>query len=323
MYLSLDIDKSLLLVLPLLDLLVFFLQFYSSTVQAMATVAAARFPVRKTQSPLQKVVHCILHLPVTSVFKAPLLFVVVIIGSTLDALDVIPETPFSDVRNPVNQYFVKFSWAWALLILLPTVLITSILYTAAMDWKMVARHMGRLAVSHAIWYFVTSFFVAVDSAIGTCADETTTERYTCLKSGHRWYGFDISGHVFLLTYCVCVLTEECAGIAAEVWSHYTVLLQEPKVVNKLPEEDLEQLRRWHKKAEWLVKVLELLATVEVVLMAVMMCATALYFHTFVEKLLGYAFGLTSWYLTYRWLYGKPYCPARPEEGILNPLRFLP
>lgn len=286
----------------------------------MATVATAHLPVSK----LQKSFHSILHLPVTSVFKAPLLFVVVIVGSTFDALDVMnQETPLSNVRNPVNQYFVKFSWGWSLLVLVPTALITSVLYTAAMDWKMIGKHMGRLAVSHIIWFVVTSLFVAVDSATGTCADETTTERSACLKGGHRWYGFDISGHVFLLTYCIFVLTEECAGIAAEVWGHYAVLLQEQKVGNKLLKEDLEQLSQWHQKAKWLVRVLEFLATIEVVLMAVMVCATALYFHTFVEKLLGYVFALVSWYLTYRWLYGKPYCPARPEEGVLNPLRFLP
>ena len=219
-----------------------------------------------------------------SLYKAPLLFVVVIIGSTLDALDMSSKTPFSDVRNPVNQYFVTFGWS---LLVLPTILIMSVLYTTAMDWKTVAKHMVHLTVAHIIWYLVTTFFVVVNIVTGTCTDETVTEHYTCLKSGHQWYSLDMSGHVFLLTYYICVLTEECAAIKAEVSNlHYIVLFQEDKVTN------------------WLVKLLELLATVEIILMTMMLCATAFCFHTFVEKLLGYVFGLASWYLTYRWLYGK-------------------
>ena len=275
----------------------------------------------KPQFPMWKLVGY-LHLPVTSVFKAPLLFVVVVIGSIFHELSLSPETPFSDVNNPLNQYFVKISWGWSLIDLLPTVFITAALFTA-LNWKRLLQHMSRLAVSHIIWYTVTRFFVAVDTATGTCADETTTERYTCLKSGQEWYGFDISGHVFLLTYCIYVLSEECDGIKAEIWNRYPILLQEHEIVNKLQlsVEDRELLPLWHKKATWFVKFLELLATAEVILMAVMTSATAFYFHTFVEKLLGYIFGLAAWFLTYRCLYGKPYCPSRPEEGILNPARF--
>ena len=236
---------------------------------------------------LQKVVYFILHLPVTSFFKAPLLFMMVIVGSTFDSWDLSPETPFSDAHNPVNLYFVKFLKGWSLLVL-PGVLILSILYTAAMEWKMVAKHMVHLTMAHIIWYLLTAFFVVVNTVTGMCSDETATEHYTCLKSGHQWYSIDISAQVFLPTYYICVLTEECAAIKEEVRVHYLNI-------------DLFQGR---KVANSLVKLLELLATVEIILMTVMLCATAFYFHNFIENLLGYVFGLSSWYLTYRWLYGK-------------------
>ena len=203
-------------------------------------------------------------------------------------------------------------------------MVTSFLYSG-FNLREVLRHFARLGVAHLIWMSVTSLFVIIDSYTGVCEDnDSILERSDCIKRGHFWSGFDISGHIFLLTYCVFVLTEECANIKLEVWDEYQGVLHfENRVVNKLSDKTKELLPQVHRLVGYFIDKLELLALTEVLLWMVMLTATSLYFHSFTEKILGYAFGLLSWYLTYGLLYGSArYLPCRPEEGLLHPLRHL-
>ncbi len=205
--------------------------------------------------------------------------------------------------------------------LVPTVMFSSFLYTG-MSWNMVLKHFARIGVSHTIWLTLTTSFVLLDEAIGTCSGDDASGRSECLRNGHLWEGFDISGHIFLLTYCILVLTEETAGIRWEVWSLYEDMwMQEHQVVNKMSDERKEQLLILHRLSTWPVSLLELLATAQVILWTVMLTTTSLFFHSVFEKLLGFVLGCLAWYLTYGWLYGRPYTPCKPSEGHLHPGRL--
>lgn len=269
---------------------------------------------------MRKFVCSTLHLPIP--IKAPLLLLLVIFGSLLCSLSLVPESYFSDKNNPYNKYLVKYCWGWTLICVLPSVLFTSFLYSA-LKWRLVVKHFGRVAVAHVIWYTMTNFFVLLDSLVGVCSEETVMGRSDCFRRGHSWIGFDISGHVFLLTYCIYILTEECANIRLEVWQEYNViLLSEHHVVGKLTAKQKQVLPQLHQMASWLIEPLELLATAEILLWTFMVLLTSLYFHSFLEKLLGFALGYMTWYFTYRWLFGRPFMPSKPEEGLLHPMRQL-
>lgn len=279
-------------------------------------------PLVRPKSLMRKIVHSTLHLPVLN--KALLIFAIVLTGSTLCAYDLSPESPFSDRLNPINIYLVKLSWGWTLICILPTVMFTSFLYSG-LNFRVILRHFARLGIAHLIWLTVTTLFIVIDGYTGTCTgDEGILERSVCIKKGHYWLGFDISGHVFLLTYCIYVITEECANIKLEVWYEYSGALHyENRVVDKLTEETKQLLPRMHGLASWVVDKLEILALTEILLWMVMVIATSLYFHTVAEKLLGYVFGFVAWYVTYGVLYGRSrYLPCKPDEGILHPLRHL-
>ena len=250
---------------------------------------------------------------------------VVLLGSTLRVLGINygSTTPLADKRNPFNQIFVKWSWAWTLFCVIPTVLLTSALYTGLNKWAMV-RHMGRVAVAHIIWYLTTSLFERIDSISGECSDSSITSPRACIKQGNNWMGFDISGHVFLLTYCILVLTEETAGIKMEVWDEYnSVLLQQKRVVSKLSEQVMQLLPKLHRLTTFIVSLLELLATAEILLWTFMLCTTSLYFHDFIEKLLGAVIGCGAWYITYSLLNGSgKWAPLAPSDGLLHPVTQL-
>lgn len=267
----------------------------------------------------ERLSNLVIHAPVP--IKAQAILAAVVLGSSLQASGVLPDTLFSDKYNPVNKYLVKFSWFWTCMWMFVTVSITSALYTA-FTFKVVLRHLGRIAVSHVVWYSVTTMIEVLDNLVGECTMEEIISAKACVRSGHKWTGFDISGHIFLLSYCVFIITEEAANIGAEVWQRYNGTLEiERKVLSKSGEELKEWLTNIHRRASCFARALELFALVLVLIWSAMLVSTSLYFHTFVEKLLGLLISVAVWFVTYRVLYGRsPYLPAHPQEGILHPAR---
>ena len=269
----------------------------------------------------RKLIANTLYLPVQT--KAVLLLAVVLLGSLLCAYSVVPESYFSNKHNQLNVFLVKFCWGWTLLCVLPSVLLGAFLYTA-LDWRQVLRHLGRAVVGHVIWLTVTTSFVSLDSYVGECSSVDIEHRSTCLKEGHSWSGFDISGHVFLLTYCMFVITEECQLIRLEVWDQFPVVLDlEHRSKDKLSQDRQQILSKLHELLFRPVQLLESLALAQVLVWFGMVLASVVYFHTFVEKVLGFAISYLAWYCTYRWMYGRPYVPpCSTQAGMFNPLRTI-
>ena len=263
-----------------------------------------------------RVLNYTLHLPVAK--KVPILMVMVLLLSVLASLELTPYIPcFADKNNVFNSLLVKWSWGWSLLCLVPTVMITASLYTG-LRWKEVLGHLARLGVAHCMWFFVTKAFVVVDSAVGSCSDGSGQTRRECLQQKASWHGFDISGHVFLLTYCVYVLTEEVAGLRWEVWGKYEEHLQwQERTVNKLNWVQ-ELLPQMYRVCSPLAHGLELFAAALMVIWIAMTITTSLYFHSLPEKALGGLFSILAWLLTYGWLYGRPAMPLKPNQSLLYP-----
>ena len=256
------------------------------------------------------------HLPVSK--KAPILMICVLLLSALSALELSPHSPsLADKNNVFNSLLVKWSWGWSLLCLLPTVTLTASLYTG-LRWKEVLGHLARLAVAHCIWFLVTNAFVFVDSALGTCSDGSGSGRRECVQGKGSWHGFDISGHVFLLTYCVYVLTEEVAGLRWEVWGTYMESLgRQERIVSKLSLAH-EQLPYIHLTCTPVAHGLELFAAALMTIWIAMTMTTSLYFHSLPEKVLGGLLSFLAWLLTYGWLYGRKGAPHNPSHGFLSP-----
>ena len=253
---------------------------------------------------VRNALHRTVHLPVH--WKAPITMTFIAVLSIVAWLDLSPQWTFlSDKNNVVNSLLVKWSWGWSLLCLIPSVLITASLYSG-LQWREVVRHLSRLLVAHCVWFFTTQAFVSLDTAVGGCSDGSSRTRNKCLRQNSSWDGFDISGHVFLLTYCAYVLTEEVSGLRLEVWERFSGHSQLPPHL--------------HTTLSPLAHCLELFAAALMTVWVVMTIATSLYFHSVLEKLLGGGCGWLAWLLTYDWLYGKRYMPRRPDHGLLYPQR---
>lgn len=150
----------------------------------------------------------------------------------------------------------------------------------------------------------------------------------CLKAGHFWNGFDISGHVFILIYSSLVLIEEARPIIGwdNIKEHLRVEDHNRKVqessssnpLRNLNNDEISTLRSLYHKNTPIIKLLFVAITVLQLLWDVMLVCTMLYYHRMVEKVVGGIIAIVTWYFTYRaWYPSKLLPPDAAGKGPFN------
>lgn len=130
-------------------------------------------------------------------------------------------------------------------------------------------------------YVGTAVFANIEHYTGSCYQSPALEgvrkehqsKQQCHGEGGFWHGFDISGHSFLLTFCVLMIVEEMAV--------------------------LHELRT--DRSHWLHAAITTLGVALGLLTFIwvwMFLCTAVYFHNLSQKVFGTLFGLLGWYGTY-------------------------
>lgn len=220
---------------------------------------------------------------------------IALVGSVAKELQLVPQTYFSHSRNAVNVYMVKLSWAWTLLLLTPFVLLCNSCFSRSVYF--LGRRLLSLAVATAIWYVCVSAFFYIEDVTGSCfqsvamdvVNEEFTNKVACRRAGFHWHGYDISGHCFILTYSTLFIVEEMAPMALVKDTSLSAL---PRTV---------------------LKLLYIALNLIVCVWLWMFGCTCVYFHDLSHKLIGTAFGLLAWYLTYRVWYLKAVSPGLPPQ----------
>ena len=281
----------------------------------ISVMAASRG--ERTTSLYKALTNTILYFPATT--KAIILVILIFICSIVPS-SIKPQSEFfEDTDNILNKYYVKWLWGWTLICIVPVVFITSILYTG-LNFMGVVCHFGRVATGHVIWYVMTSLFIWFRKVAGVCSNDEIFNYSQCVNQGNIWDGIDISGHVFLIVYCVLVITEEYKAVQSNTWDSYgNFFNSEQHYVSKLPDWKRRLLPWIHSNTGIVVKRLEMVAVLEMILDVVMVTVTSLYYHTFFEKISGLLIALTCWYLTYYLIYGSyKWVPCKVSYGVLNP-----
>lgn len=215
---------------------------------------------------------------------------------------------FSARENAVNQYFVKVSWFWTLVCVVPLTMCSGYLL-GGLSFRGLLVSGARMVVATAAWWSLTTLFIQIDDAVGICSDGDVKGRVACYRGGHSWLGFDISGHVFLLTYSVLLLTEEC-----QVLNVINSLQNDHGAsINMITMDKSQQMwaRDLLKFSKGFVQYSKILCFVFIVCAGAMVCATCLFFHTFSEKILGLLLAGLVWWFTYRILFSSTFLEWMP------------
>lgn len=286
-------------------------------------------PTTIAEALLMMIVHvCKKILFVDSYFRIGLymasLFLISLIGDFVPY----PKTYFARSDNMFNVYFVKLGWAWTLSAFAPFLFMTSRIVCAGDKKRLLSHHVPRIAIATAFWFIWTKTFNLIENAYGRCNVRGFDSKPNCLKAGHFWNGFDISGHVFILIYSSLVLIEEARPIQG--WESIREHLRNEEhnrssneksntnPLRNLKDNELEQVKQFYEQYTPYIRFLFIAIVALQLLWDVMLFCTMLYYHRMVEKVISGLFALATWFVTYRvWYPSKGTLPGLPGHGIFN------
>uniref|UniRef100_A0A182PDS9 FIT family protein n=1 Tax=Anopheles epiroticus TaxID=199890 RepID=A0A182PDS9_9DIPT len=261
--------------------------------------------------------------------KVPLylgsLFIVSLIGDFLPY----PKTYLARTDNLFNVYFVKLGWAWTLLFTFPYLAMTSITICCGDNQRLIRNHLPRLGIATVFWFVWTKLFNIIESSYGRCSVRGFDAKTACLKAGHLWNGFDISGHAFILIYASLVLMEEARPIIG--WESIKDLLrneehnrsnndksQTSNPLKSLKDEDLKALKYFYNRFTPTIRLFFVGMTMLQLLWDLMLVGTMLYHHRMAEKVLSGIIAVVTWFVTYRAWYPIPtVLPDPVGKGLFN------
>lgn len=217
----------------------------------------------------------------------------------------LPPSFFSDKSNFLNQYFAKLAWGWT------SALILSHLYFGSVDRSsssssssssqntitnklnkpfitLLLQGVLRWTLTTLVWSLLTQRTIThtpilerIFIASGSCSVEVHSLPKICKLNGGEWSGFDVSGHCFILILSILMIIEEL----------------------NLVQSSSNQKRRT-KTRSLTTSMLRNGMLALLTLWWIMLFATAVYFHSFSEKLAGTMIALGVWYLMYEIIFQK-------------------
>lgn len=243
----------------------------------------------------------------------------------------IPKGYLSRSDNILNQYFVKFAWGWNLLALVPYTMLTSFVYCCGDKQKILKQHIVRIIIATLFWWIWTTAFNIIESTFGRCSmkGEPYNSKQRCLKDGHYWNGFDVSGHCFILIYGSLTLIEESRSIINwDAIKDYIRLEEHQRstkmnaentnILKNLTPQQFQILKFTYDKYTPYIRGLFIGITLLQILWDVMLVGTMVYHHIMIEKFLGGSMAILTWFFTYKFWYNSPaFLPRLPGEGVFR------
>lgn len=239
-----------------------------------------------------------------------------------------PKTYFARSDNLFNVYFVKMGWAWTLVFSAPFMFMTSYTLCCGNAQRMFKHHLSRIIIATAFWFCWTKMFNIIESTFGRCNNRHYDSKSLCLKAGHFWNGFDISGHAFILIYSSLVLIEETRPIIG--WEYikehirneeHNRAAKEKSLTNplrNLKDSDIRVLKYLYEKYTPIIRLMFIGATVLQLLWDIMLVCTMLYYHKMIEKVISGIIAILTWFFCYRvWYPSITLLPDVAGHGLFN------
>lgn len=236
-----------------------------------------------------------------------------------------PKTYFARSDNIFNVYFVKWGWAWTLVLSVPYMVLTSCILCCGNREKLIKEHVPRIVIATFFWFGWTKTFNVIETLYGRCNKKDYDTKIACLKGGAFWNGFDISGHAFILIYSSLVLIEEAKPIIGweNIKEHlrneeYNRLTRGDSSLNplrNLENNELQNVKTLYEKYTPVIRVLFISMTALQLLWDIMLVCTMLYYHKMIEKVLSGIFAILTWFFTYHaWYPNATLLPNAAGQG---------
>ena len=310
--------------------------------KAAAASSTPRPPKREihdeSTSPLGFLYMCLTFIFKRFVFasthvKIGIYFSALIVGSLMKDFNLVYKSPFfTNKYNFINLYFAKLSWFWTLLVTLPFILMTSLVYSGG-NQLIVRNNLFRLVVATALWFVWTKLFDLIDTNTGSCLSAQYKDKPSCKQNRHEWIGFDISGHTFIFMHALFLMLEEVK--VYNVWEQLRRRVREN--IAKLEQQNttgncesncygltasseslIDRATYWYLQLNTYIKLNFFFMAMLALLWEVLLLTTFIYYHTIMHKVLAAFCATISWFVTYKlWYVNKDFLmsPGHPANGI--------
>lgn len=249
---------------------------------------------------LVQIQHLVLWMPQV---KALIVWLIFVLGSFIHDFYPLPASYFSSRKNIFNVVFVKRGWGWTCGLLFLFICLD--LVRRESELQIIGKNLLRLFYGTCTWYLVTTSFEQIEHLTGHCdVDTLLASKTECSHAGYTWEGFDISGHCFLLTFCILLINDEIFTFA----SKSTTRSKSSEITYT---KDHGQFH--HTLLTAMLNLVSVFLTVLMILWEIMLFFTCSYFHTVHQKLIGTLTGIGAWYLIYKVAvkHKHPFLPIAP------------
>jgi len=193
-----------------------------------------------------------------------------------------------------------------------------------MQKKLLRHHLPRIFIATFFWFFWTKLFNLIETSYGRCTIKGFITKSTCLRAGHLWHGFDISGHAFILIHSSLVLIEEARPIIKwetikehlrnELHDRNTDEHSGSNPLRYLDAEQIRNLKFLYNRLTPVIRTLFIGMALLQLLWDVMLVGTMLYYHRMIEKVISGIIAVLTWYFTYRFWYRSNVLPSPAGAG---------
>lgn len=230
--------------------------------------------------------------------------------------------PFQTAKDGIlNQWFVKIGWFWTLALVGPFIYMlsevtqstpskksakeshsqTSIVSIVKTTWHIIInRHLMRLWINTVFWYSSVNTFLWLENKTSRCSSDSIDDEEVCKLNGYKWYGFDISGHTFILLFSLLIIVEECKYMRQ--WEGLRGFYLRKEDNNLKTNNDPGRAQKAYLKFKSYIVTFFLALTVLSLIWHFMLLQTILFYHTTVQKVIAYFWAVSVWALGYKFLY---------------------
>ena len=269
-----------------------------------------------------------------------ILFVFIVVGGILSDFAPVVCRAIMPIRTAkesiLNQYFVKIGWFWTFILTTPFIMMTSAVMSAFVKKEdairrhssgmsgddsankneesshvttlktilshLLSKDVRRMYVNTAVWYLTIYGFVSIERSYGSCTGSSKSSAFeSCVRSGGKWNGFDISGHTFLLMFSILIMLEEMSVmIGWEPFGDY--LNSQNQHYNKVLQ--IGSMRQFivFDKLAVAIRINFVLMTLLTLLWHFMLIQTVLFYHTMIQKAIAGIWAAATWFLLYQGIY---------------------
>ncbi|XP_071513133.1 acyl-coenzyme A diphosphatase FITM2-like isoform X2 [Panulirus ornatus] len=244
-------------------------------------------------NPVMKIIYYIITLLIFSLMK--------------ESMDIPHFEILTGKQSVLNKMFVKKGWGITCVVFVLYQLVSLTLHT---KWKASLKKLLVRAVATTFFFFIwcAVIFQLIENYTQACTYRNIrfelTKKECHNKADHVYHSFDISGHSYLLTYCVLIMMEESKEIV-----YFLCLRRYLRGAHEDTVEEVSLPVLEAKEAKRMTLRLTILSPIVVIVFmcVVLLCllwdfmliVTTIYYHTFLEKVIGTTLAVSMWYMLYR------------------------